>query len=88
MRMNKAISIIKGDAGFMVNFEHVKSGFLLSDHFPDKHAGERLIETEDEAWDLARKFADKTKGKCVNIYVTDHDFMPVDGYEEKEIKNR
>ena len=93
MKMATAIEIMnekrkKKTAGFMVDFEHAGDGFLRSDHFPDKQAGEPLIETEDKAWELAKNFAAKTKGVCVNIYVTDGDFNPVQGYKKREIKNR
>lgn len=91
MKFQDAKDIISGKSnkiGFMVHFEHVEGGMLKSDYFPDKHAGERLIETEGEAWELARKFAKKTRGKCVNIYVIDEHFSPVKEYKNKEIKNR
>ena len=90
MKMQDAIKIID-DAekqGFMVSFEHAKGGMLLGDYFPDKHAGEKLIESEEIAWLLARQFAAKTRGKCVNIYVVDANFNPVKGYRERTIKNR
>jgi len=91
MKMRDALKIIKGTqspTGFMICFERAGDGFLKSDHFPDKHLGEPLIPTEEEAWKLARQFAEKTKGKCVNIYVVNSDFSPVIDYEEKQIKNR
>ena len=90
MKYQEALEIInnKINAGFMVEFEWVKSGILHSDHFPDKHVGEKLIETEEEAWELARKFASKTKGKCVNIYVIKNNFTPVEKYKLRLIKNR
>jgi len=86
MKFAEALKIIEG--GFMVHFEHAGDGFLRSDHFPDKHSGEKLIETEAEAWKLAKRFANNTFGKCVNIYVTKSDFVPVDNYREKMIINR
>jgi len=86
--MSEALSIIDGKPqGFMVSFEWKRGYILTSDHFPDKHAGEPLIETEVEAWELARTFAKKTKGKCVNIYIINHEFSPVRGYECKKIEN-
>ena len=88
MKMKKAMEIIDGHNGFMVSFEHVEKGLLTSDHFPDKHAGEELIKTASEAWRLAQRFAAKTKGRCVNIYVVDDSFCPVKGYEKKKIINR
>ncbi len=91
MLMSKAMDIInkcEKPEGFMVNFEWIKGIGLLGDYFPEKHAGERLIETEEVAWDLAARFALRTKGRVVNIYVTDHTFSPVPDYKSKEIKNR
>ena len=91
MRLSEALKIINSKEepkGFMVSFEHKDGGILRADHFPDKHTGEELIKTEDEAWELAKKFAAKTKGKCINIYVIDENFSPVPGYEFKEIRNR
>jgi hypothetical protein len=89
MKFEEALRIINHNPkGYMVNFEHVKHGLLLSDNFPDKHAGEELIATEEEAWALAKKFAAKTYNKCVNIYITDENFSPVPDYTIKMIKNR
>ena len=91
MKMAEALRII--DEGinpmYMVSFEWKRDGMLCGDHFPDKHGGEKLIETEKEAWDLARKFAAATAGKCVNIYVIRGDnFVPVEGYQTHKIDNR
>lgn len=88
MRMEAAMKIINKTPKYMVSFEWKEGGMLRSDYFPDKHAGEALIATEEEAWILAQKFADKTKGDAVNIYVVGSDFTPVDNYEERFIKNR
>jgi hypothetical protein len=87
--MSEARDIINGvPKGFMVAFYHKDGGILRGDHFPDKHGGEPLIPTEEEAWELARLFAERTVGKCVEIYVTDHAFVPVPGYEARKIVNR
>lgn len=89
MKFEEAMKIIDNKSkGYMVSFERVEGSVLASDHFPDKHGGETLIETEAEAWRWASKFALATYGKCVNIYVTDDTFSPVKGYCEKKIKNR
>lgn len=89
MRMNEAVAIINMErTGYMVHFEHVEGSILRSDHFPDKHAGEALIGTEEEAWVLAAKFAAATVGKCVNFYVIGSDFRPVPRYAERMIVNR
>lgn len=86
--MTEAMKIIGSNDGFMVSFEHCRGCVLIGDSFPDKHAGEELISTEAKAWDLAIRFANKTKGKCVNIYVVDANFSPIKGYKKREIKNR
>jgi hypothetical protein len=89
MKMSEALKIInKKSEGYMVSFEWLEGGMLRSDCFPDKHSGEKLINTEAKAWELAYKFALKMKGRAVNIYVTDSEFNPVLGYEPKMIINR
>lgn len=91
MLMADALAIIYKDqpqVGFMVSFERRLGRILWADHFPNKHAGDQLIKTEEEAWELAKLFAAKTVGNCVNIYVIDHDFNPVPGYEALKIDNR
>lgn len=77
MKLKRAMEIINSKQGFMVSFEHPVQGGAQSDHFPDKHAGEELIQTEEEAWDLAKKFAEQSKGTYYNIYVIGNDFKPV-----------
>ena len=90
MKYYEALKIINEgllNPGFMVSFEWRRGGMLESDHFPDKHAGENLIETEEEAWILAQKFAEQTTGKVVNIYVIKgNDFTPVKGCKNRIIK--
>lgn len=89
MKTIEAMSIIsdtKRPSGYRVSFEHVDGGILRSDFFPDR--GEPLIETEEEAWCLARLFAARTRGKCVNIYVTDDKYCPVSGYKNRMFENR
>lgn len=90
MKMLEALKIINDSKvyGYMVNFERVEVRLLYRDYFPDIHAGEKLIETEEKAWELANAFAKSTKCKCFNIYVTDKNFNPVPGYENKKIENR
>jgi len=74
--------------GFMVSFEWVRGGMLVSDHFPDKKAGEDLIDSEEDAWNLAKMFAEKTKGRTVNLFVISSDYRPVASHDEMYIKNR
>lgn len=89
MKMTEALKIIDGEPGFMVTFEHVRGGMLESDFFPDIRNGEDPIKTEFTAWEWARRFAEKTRGRCVNIYVINRsDFSPVHGYRERMIENR
>ena len=92
MKMQKALDIINGHLmqkrGYMVSFYHKDGRILSSDYFPDKHAGEDLIPTEREAWNLARAFANRTTGRCINIYVVDESFRPVPGYSTHMIANR
>ena len=88
MKFEEAMSIIdkKEKTGFMVSFEVRERGILRSDYFPDKHDGEPLIQTEEEAWDLAKRFGSSTDDNHVNIYVIDSSFSPVMGYEQKKLK--
>jgi hypothetical protein len=87
MKFQEALDIInKKEKGYMVSFEVRERGVLRSDHFPDKHAGELLIPTEEEAWILAEKFANSTGSDVVNIYVIDNTFSPVKGYDKKKFK--
>jgi hypothetical protein len=88
MKLKDAMSIIdKKETGFMVHFEKRIRGMLHSDFFPDKHAGEDLIPTETEAWELANRFAKSTDRDYINIYVIDHNFRPVIGYNFKKLKS-
>ncbi len=90
MKMQEALEIIDGSSakpkGFRVSFELAEEGMLKSDFFPDRN--EPLIETETEAWLLANAFAKQTYGHYVNIYVTNDEFSPVQGYEKRKIINR
>ena len=74
--------------GFMVSFEWCSDGFLRSDHFPDTRDGEKLIDSEHEAWELAERFARVTKGRACNLYVVDDNFKPVYNYRDRIIANR
>jgi hypothetical protein len=90
MKMQEAEQLIEmhNRNGYMVHFEWCGDGFLRADYFPDKHAGERLIASEVEAWVYADRFALAMKGEVCNLYVVDHNWKPVNGYKEREIKNR
>jgi len=87
MKFQEALDIIEiKEKGFMVSFEKREGGILSSDHFPDKLAGEELIPTLDEAWELAERFAKATDDTYVNIYVVDKNFAPVVNYERSILK--
>ena len=92
MKFAEVLEIIKKndiDIGYMVSFKRKVGSLLFSDYFPEKLAGEKLFETEDEAWEYAKKFANATKGTCVDIYVIKGDtFAPVEGYQRQLIVNR
>lgn len=90
MKLSEAMRIIEsGPSGYMVTFERVDGPVLVSDHFPDVRAGEPPIPTEDEAWNLAERFAASTRGKCVYVYVIRReDFTPVSDYKSRMIVNR
>jgi len=81
MKMKDALELIKDiqkvETGYMISFEKKEGGMLVSDHFPDKHAGEELIETEYSAWELAKDFAEVSKDKYINIYVVNSSFEPI-----------
>lgn len=74
--------------GFMVSFEKREGRILASGYFPDKHLGEKLIPTVDEAWTYAKKFAAAAPDEFENIYVIDHEFSPQgkDGYYSKKLR--
>jgi hypothetical protein len=88
MRLNEAKKIIYEGIkprGYRVSFERLDRHILKGDHFPDRD--EPMIQYEEEAWELAAKFAAITKGRNVNVYVVDDQWRPVPGYEAK-IENR
>lgn len=85
MKFEEAKRIIRGNAGFRVEFEQQDGGMLVSDHFPDDN--EETIATEQEAWSYANLFARTGKPNgIVNVYVIHgDDFTPVKNYKEKEL---
>ena len=88
MKMKEALKIIddnkKTEAGFMVAFEKKEKGILASDHFPDKHAGELLLKTEEFAWKLAEDFAN-VSDNYVNICVIDSSFTPINNCGKQKL---
>jgi hypothetical protein len=90
MKMDDALQITEErPVGFLVSFEHADGSVLRSDCFPDVRAGEPPIPTEEEAWRIARLFAQVTRNRCVNIYVIrSDDLRPVMGYRDRKITNR
>ena len=97
MKTKDALDIIKkietkpkfksNKKGFMISFEVIEGHTLRSDHFPDKHANQKLISTEEEAWNLGKRFASATDNTIVNIYVIDESFNPVKDYSFKILKH-
>lgn len=83
MKFTEARELIRGAAGYRVEFEVIEGGLLRSDHFPDND--EETIPFENEAWQLAKLFAKAGKRKgIVNVYVIHgDDFTPVAGYKER-----
>ena len=88
MKYKEAKKIVDGKQreGFLVLFRRfIGHTILENDFFPE--LDESLIETEEEAWEFAKKFAEKTVDYCIDIYVTDSNFTPVRGYKDKMIRN-
>ena len=89
MKYQEALNMIEAkEFGFMVHFERVEGHMQHSDMFPDKHGGEDLIETEYEAWEIAERFAKAAPDNYINIYVINHKFSPVAGYESKKLRTK
>lgn len=65
--------------GYRVKFHHLacEGGIKTEDFFPEEK--EQMIATEEQAWELARQFAAKTVGKCVDVHVVTNTWMPVKG---------
>lgn len=86
MKLAEAAAIIgkpeSQRTGYMVHFERKEGRMLIGDYFPDKHAGETLIQDLEDAWCWARLFAAKMKGSVCNVYVIGADFVPVAGYRD------
>lgn len=82
MRMSEALRIIDGIVGFRVVFERKERGLLVTDYFPA--IDEPAIMDEERAWKLAARFAERTRGSCVNVFVGQvSDGKPVAGYEKR-----
>lgn len=82
MKLKEALDIIENHenrkkGGYMVSFERIEGGSLASDYFPDKHSGEKLLDSIAYAWEMAYKFYESTDSDIVNIYVIDSNFSPV-----------
>lgn len=90
MKIKEAEAIIKKantPRGFRVTFERRERerGVLIGDYFP---AGdEPPFDTEEEAWEMARKFAEATTvNEFVNIFVMDSRFNCVNGWRERMLR--
>lgn len=70
MKYEDAMRIIEGrPRGFSVRFDRAGD----RDYFPGPN--EPLIPTFGQALSMARTFASKTRGRCTNIEVVEHDAM-------------
>jgi len=94
MKLEAALNIIdthtKLNPEFCVSFEVAKGSVRVSDHFPDVRDGESGFKSEEEAWEMAKKFYKSTDPSVyVNIYVIygngKNRFSPVAGYDKKTI---
>lgn len=85
MRLKDAMKIIETkEYGFRIHFEVREGSILRSDYFPE--IDEEIIDSEEEAWELATRFAKATDSSIyVNIYVVDHTHHPVAGYNDKKL---
>ena len=88
MKFQEAEKIINNPKrdGFVVCFErYINKDEKVFDFFPE--LDEELIKTEEEAWQLAKLFAEKTHDYCINIYVMDENLTPVKDWRSKRIIN-
>ena len=76
----------KEGEGYMISFEKLYGGFLGSNHFPDKHAGEALIANREQAEEIARRFAHVTGDLTCNVYIINHKFSPM--FENRIVHKR
>lgn len=76
------------EKGFMVRFDMHVGGLYYGHYFPDKHLGEELISTEEQAWHVAKLFAAATDESYGDIYVIKgEDFTPVKDYAKRKLKS-
>lgn len=85
---NDIIAAHNKPRGYAVHFEWIKDAILEGDYFPNIRAGELPIQDEEEAWELAYKFAVATQGKTCNVYVIKEDFTPVQYYKTRMLNRR
>ena len=89
MKMSRALELIKYNkeinTGFMVVFRVGTNIQSKEDYFPDKHSGEKLIETVEEAWYLAKQFS-KVSKNYVGIHVVDSSFNKIGWLYSENIK--
>lgn len=69
MKLKEAMDIIESDInkGYVVQFRFKAGVFWHYDNFPDVLNGESPIKTEQEALELANKFAARSVGKYRDI---------------------
>jgi len=81
---------IRRKKGFRIRFEKLVGSQWVTDYFPDK--GEKPLNSEVSAWELARRFAESNlsggdeiqEGDIVNISVVDDSDTAVNFYGTNE----
>lgn len=74
--------------GYRVSYERKDGAFLIGEMWPVREQPP-LYCSEAEAWDYAQRLAAPNVGHYVNLYVIHaKDFTPVEGYQDKFIRNR
>ncbi len=68
---------ISNKRGYMVSFQRIEGRMLVGDYFPNKHAGENLISTREQAWEYCQAFAKATVGLTCDLYVIGSNFSPL-----------
>ena len=72
--------------GYIIQFTRIVSAdSSVKERIPE--LGEKLFKTESDAWDFAKKLAEKSVGEYVRFYVVDSHFKPVGDYKSKMIDN-
>lgn len=93
MTLREVIDVIhKVPRGFMVAFDVCDGRYVHCGYFPyDPPSNmpgriEPLIPCEEIAWAWARLFAEYAPPEVRNIYVVNHQYKPVPGYDKKRLR--